>query len=123
MNLIYKAKPSYIVNDDRRLDQNNLSFSSFSINLDRKIKESFKSNKVFGRLHAKFWRPFHPSLRKFTFFYVKEIKSFLFFNTFCNNLKLASIDRHLYFCIVSAIWRPPMYIIVSWNTIFCNIKG
>ena len=49
---IYKSKASYIVNDDRRLDQNDLSFSSSSINLDRKIKESFKNSKVFGSLHG-----------------------------------------------------------------------
>ena len=60
-------------------EQNNLSFSNFSINLERKTKESFKNNKVFGSLHDKF---FYPSIRRFTFFMYKEIKSFLSFNTF-----------------------------------------
>lgn len=36
--------------DEQRLDadQINSSFSCFSINLDRKIKEIFKNDKVFG---------------------------------------------------------------------------
>ena len=76
--------------DERRLeaDQNNLQFSNLPINFERKIR--ILSKIISYLVDNIFWRPFDPSVRKFTIFLVyKEI--------FQNILQLTGIGN----------WRPP----------------